>query len=335
MLATSYKKYLGLIATLIIIVLTTWYFIPHQKTPTLSDTTTIKIGYRAHDLYSPLFVGIEKNIFTQNNLKIEPVKFESTNQIVEALLANRIDAALGGVNTFLLFNIEEKSPNYLKIFSLVSEDENNPSAYLIGPYGVTTTIADLNNKKIAAYLGSGVKKMYDQLVRINKLTGTQLIQMEPKLELPALESKQVDAALVLEPFATIGLAKKISRPIESALFHKYFLNDIPLSASVVSQKFITEHPELTKKLIASTNQAIEYINQNPMAAKDMLPKYIPMDDAVAAKVKFVPFQSYDTMNLNKLAELSQVLYSLGETKTLVNTKSMILDTLYAQPNQHQ
>ena len=331
------RKSYKIIGIIVVVIVTTFAFIittkqHNNKTELKTTLIPIKIGYRAHDLYAPLFIGLENGIFKKYGLKVEPIKFESTNQITDALIAGRIDASLGGVNTFLLFNIEDKSPGTFKIFSLSIEDSTHPSTAIVIPNSSTLKVSDLNNKKIASYLGSSIKIMYERFIKVNNLQNTTLIQMDPKLELPALEAGQVDAAFLLEPLVTVGNFKKISQPLESAIFDKYFMSDIPLSASIVSQKFINKQPEAIKQLIKATDEAIGIIMNNPDELRKILSTYTAIDPTIELQMPIAPFKKYNEMDKIKLQELSNLLLELGEIKNPINTEMMILPDKYVKDN---
>jgi NitT/TauT family transport system substrate-binding protein len=324
MFKQHYQKYL-VIALIIVIAVIFVFFILKDKASEVAELPTVRIGYRAHSMYAPLFVGLEKNLFAQEGLDVEAIEFQSTNQLMEALIADRIDAALGGVNTFLLFTIEEKDPGYFKIFSLTLENQDHPASFIIVPAASTLSVSDLQDKKIASYLGSSVSAVYRRFIEQNQISGTELLPMEPKLELSSLESGQVDAAIVLEPLATTGTYKKVSRPLEPALFDKYFMKDIPFAASVVSNSFIQKHPELAKKLVSANDLAINFINQYPEEVKMILTKYTPLDKEVAASMAVAPYQKFADMDKSQFQKLSNLLLEIGEIKKPVISASMFLE----------
>lgn len=321
----------GMILAVVITIFITSVFITSNKNGNkATELIPVRIGYREHDFYAPLFIGLEKEIFKKHGLDVKPIKFESTNQITDALIAGRLDAALGGVNTFLLFTIEEKTPGYFKIFSLATEDNDHPCTALVAPYDSKLKMEDLNNKKFGSYLGSAIKIMYEQLIEANNLNGTNLLQMEPKMELPALQAGQIDVAFLLEPQITIANHKKIARPLESAIFDKYFVSNIPLTASVVSQKFISDNPTAVNRLVKATDEAIDVINSEPDALKAILPKYTAADPEIVSQIPVAPFQKCSLMNKEKLIELLNRLKEFGEIKKNIEVENMLFPCEYAE-----
>jgi NitT/TauT family transport system substrate-binding protein len=315
------KKIIILIITLIIIV--GIIFIANINKDKTEDV--LKIGYRSHVFYAPLFIAMEKGYFNDYGIKVEPIEFESTNQLIEAMLADRVDAALGGINTFSLFNVEEKTPGSLKIFSIASESPDNPSIYLLVKKDSDIKRAtDLENKTIGLYLGSAVQIFYRKFIAVNNLKNTKFLQMDPKLELQALESEQVDAILAIEPDAAIGSQKGISTPLESAVFDKYFLKNIPISGSVVRDNLVNSNPELVKKLVQITQKASQFINEHPDEAKLILVKYTPITEDIASQVGLPMFDDMSEKEKQKLEELKAVLQTEGEIEGKADVNNMIL-----------
>jgi len=240
------------------------------------------------------------------------------------MLAGRIDASLGGVNSFVLFSIEEKSPGSIKIFAFTNEDGDHALTQLIvKKNSPIQSVADMSGKVLGAHPGSGVQILYRQLVKQNNLQDTELKQMSPSLELQALEAGQIDVAMAIEPIGTVGEQKGLSRAIETSLFHKYFLNNIPLTTSVTSTKFANKNPQTMEKLTAANLEAIDFINNNQLETKLIITKYTPLTEDIAARALMPYFTKVDQTNIDRLKQLGQVLLEQGELKTSVDVDKMI------------
>ena len=316
---------------LCVIVLGVWFFLPqkseYRRAESDSDeNVVVKIGYRQHVFYAPLFVAIDRGFFSAYGVQVEPVAFESTNQMVDALLSGRIDAALGGVNTFIIFNVAEKSPGSLKIFTVAQESRDNPLTFLLTrkESGIES-ISDLEGRVVGSFLGSTVKALYRKMVSENGISRATLQQMSPRLELQALESGQVDAIIAIEPIAAIGAQKGISIPIESALFDTYFLSDIPLAASVVRGSFINEYPEVVKRMVSATEDSIQFIHESPNETRNIIARYTPLSDEVSSEVRVPTFYMMSSEVVQKLNQLKQVLVEEGEIEGTVDVGDLVLE----------
>ena len=61
----------------------------------------VKIGYRGHLFYLPAYVAEAEGYYEEQGLDVELVKFDSTNQLVEAVINGNVDAGVGGVNSLV------------------------------------------------------------------------------------------------------------------------------------------------------------------------------------------------------------------------------------------
>ena len=129
-----------------------WYFVSSKQE--ISETTTVKIAYLpvVHGL--PLFVAIEKGYFKDEGIQVEAIKFESPNQIVDALLNNQVDfgdaVALGIAGI-----VEDKNPGKITVYGIEGEIDNNSGENIIVPINSTLkSISELRGKKFGILAGT-------------------------------------------------------------------------------------------------------------------------------------------------------------------------------------
>lgn len=324
---------LGLLA-LIILLIIAWQS-PTQQTSTPAPTAMeiVRVGYREHVAYWPLFVGIEKGFFAEQNIKIEKVPFTSTNQLMEALLSGKIDAALGGVNTTLLATLESKSPGEFKIFTITTETKDKPfSQIIVRKDSDINSIVQLAGKKVSTQHGSTTKFLFKKTIS-EKIAPAEaeLEQMEADLQLSSLEAKQTDAAIVFEPTATIGESQGISRAIATSLWANIFMDNFPLSASVVSQRFLQEKPELAKRFIEASNQAITYGEKNEREVQAAIAMHTPLTIDLAEKVPVLDNYLLNEIDREQLQKLFDILLTEGEIKSKIVAQNMLLEPYDKSP----
>ena len=323
----SKKLWIGLVGAAVVVSVAVGLFTRRVAVPVATPMPTITIGYRNHDLYAPLFVGMEQKIFEKHNVAVKAVPFASTNQITDALLAHTIDAALGGVNTPLLMSIEDKSPGELKLFTLVKETQAVPVSFLLVPKNSTaTSLGDLKNKKIGLYPGSTAKLVYRKMLDHAGLSAADIttVELKPELELPALQAGQVDAVIVLQPLATIATEKGVASIIDQGLFAKYFMPDVPVAGSVVSGKFVRENPEAVKNLVAATDEAIQFINSHHAETATISAHYTGLEVSLINKTLISRFYTLAEIQPADLQKLSDFLLIEHELKKSVDVASMLL-----------
>jgi NitT/TauT family transport system substrate-binding protein len=88
-----------------------------------SASEKISIGYWPIASGLPFYVALEKGYFKDAGLNVEGVKFANPSQIVEAMIAGRIQGSANGTASAALALGEITSPNLFKIIC------SNPSNY--------------------------------------------------------------------------------------------------------------------------------------------------------------------------------------------------------------
>ncbi len=147
--------------------------------------------------------------------------------------------------------------------------------------------------------------------------------MKAELLGSALELGQIDAAIVLEPAATIAVSKGSAHILESALFDKHILHSMPISASVFSTAFAKNNPSAVSRLVAATDRAIEFINTHGDETKSLLPKYTEVDPIIAQKLSLATFLPHVAIGKNDLQALADLLTKEHELSKTIPTETLI------------
>ncbi len=139
--------------------------------------------------------------------------------------------------------------------------------------------------------------------------------------LDALKNKQVDAALVLDPFMTIGLGdpsfELVGWPLSTTM------PGLPSSAWIVSGNTADTKPEVVRAYVRAFEKGVQWVNANlgNQAFLDLVASYTKTDPKLLARM-YVSGQptSIDTDGYKKLVSLMRE-YDL--LKTNVNVESKI------------
>jgi len=270
------------------------------------EKESVKIGYRGHLLYLPAYVAEAKGYYQDEGLRVDLIKFASTNQLVEAVLAGEIDAGVGGVNALVPLMIEGKTQGSLKIFNLGIFTKEF-SALLVEKDSDIQSVQDLKDKTISSFPGTAAKVWVELMLEQEGLDGkVTVVRTAPSQQLNALGSGSVDAIFVLEPLATIGESRGISRTLIEGPISKYYKDNLVLETSIFSTKFYNNKPSTAKKIIRSIDKAIVYINENPSLAKRYYSEFTPVDDSLEQKLpicKYYPSYEMDAKAFQKDADM--------------------------------
>ncbi len=274
----------------------------------------VKIGYRPQLFYLPAYVAKAEGYYRAQGLDAELVSFESTNQLVDAILNGNIDAGVGGVNILVPLTIEDKSPGQLKIFDLTYFHKEF-DALLVAKNSSITKVSDLKGKTISTLPGTAANFWMKSMLEKENLTGqVKVVETNPSQQLAALASGSVDAIYVLEPLATTGIEKGIARVLVESPISTYFMDNMLFDTSVFSTKFVNEHPDTAKKIIAAVDEAIESINADPVKARRYYPEFSPVDNATAEKLPVTEYVTSDSMNATALQVVADKFAETGAIK---------------------
>lgn len=287
------------------------------------DKTAVTIGYKKHVTYLPLFVAIEKGYFAENSLVANPVTFDTTNQMMAAVVSGDVQAIIGGANIPTVLSVEEKSPGTTKIFNTLEVNNNTRiTCVLVNKDSEITKMSELKGKKAATLPGTFAVLWVDTALKIVGLSkeDIELQGIDTKLQLAALESKQIDVLFAIEPECTFAVNKGIAKIIYDEPL-KHFGKS--LTASIFSVKFSEADPKTTEKIIKASDRAIDFIRQNPQESLAILAKYTDYKPELLAGMKVPEYKKSNELDLEQIQSIADKLYDGGELKKEIQVADMI------------
>ncbi len=294
------------------------------------NSNVVRIAYLPSSSGLPLFVGVEKGYFKEAGIDIELLKFGSTNDALNAVLAGRADGTPGfGISSFCA--IEASSPGSLKIYMPCAEDLNNYANNLLVPTNSNiNSIDQLEGKKVGTFTSS-TQILYLNLMMTKVLPNGkkwEIIQVDSKILLQALVANQFDALFAIEPDGTKAVKEGIARILVANPRCKYLFSPFPAGANSFSSDFIKSNPELADKVAKVFFKAIKDIRDNPTEARIILSKYAHIDTAIAKEVGLYTWWLPGEENWEAVQRLSDLL---SDTK-LITSRIQIKDMVYVPKN---
>ncbi len=293
--------------------------------PAIAQTKVkAKIGYWPIAGGLAFFSAIEKGYFAEAGIDMEAVKFAGPNQVVEAIIAGRIDGSATGTSSPALALGDAQSPGSIKLFCINFANATHVIDHIILPKDSTiTSIKELEGKRYAC--GPGINNVVLARTilenagvpspKVTELPGTQL--------LPALAAGQIDAAYVLEPTAVIGGKQGISKILETAVVSKYVLGGAQVpwfgGAASLRSAFISANPEAAKNLVAAYAKGVEYVRTTGIPANQYLKGYTAIDDGLINDVPLSGYRMSSEMSADDWAAM-QKLFDLFFEKKIVPQK---------------
>lgn len=271
---------------------------------------TVKIGYRAHILYLPAYVAYTKGYFSDQGLNAELVKFESTNDLVNALLAGHIDAGIGGVNTNVVFTILLKDPNALIIFG-TADMPKDANYILTRKNSGIHSVKDLENKTFGTISGTaGVSIAKIILESEDIVNAVKIVEIPQSQHLSSLEAGSADAIYTLEPLKSIGESLNITMVLIEGPYNKYFMKNGIWLSSVMTKSFY-ENNQAADKIIKATDKAAEFIRDNPEEAKLLYSEFTDSSPEISKSLPIAEYRKSTEIDRKNLELTMQTMLEKG------------------------
>lgn len=315
---------LGSIVLLVVLAGLAWVFMRPAPAP----PAPIRYGYLPIASDASFFVAVDQGLFDSQGLKVQAIKFETSNQAIESLVAGRVDA-LAPVALEATLALEANTAGQFKIVEMTAATESTKvHRILVKPASSSRSLADLQGKKIGTFPGT-------QMVVFLKLilgrffpveADLDVVQLKPPLQLQALESGQVDALFCLEPTCTQIEARGLGRPISINPLFEYIQKPFPTAAGLVSTRLTREKPDTVRRLVAALSAAHASIQARPAEAAASLPRYCPIDAGLAPRIALYDYWSLNSIDRDAVQKLSDLYSEKG-----ILTKRLDTRELYESP----
>jgi len=297
-----------------------------SESKTEEQPKIVKIGYLPIINSLPLYVAIESNHLREEGIEPELIKFLTSNDLVEALIAGRIDAQVSA-SVSVLLAMEQYSPGKSKIFSVnVQSKLKYPDYIIVKSDSSIQTMADLEGKKLGVFPGSTFQIITKAILEDCSVdpSKVKLEQIPPTVQVEALSTGVVDAIYTLEPFASLAIEQANGRILEEAPAEKHVIDPLPGGAASVSVMFVQRDSKAAKSLVAAFDKAIDEILKDEKSSRKVLTKYVPISEDLAVKVNIVDFWPSDRISIMALQNYAEFLYKEGDIKSKPDVASMVL-----------
>nr|WTB34432.1 aliphatic sulfonate ABC transporter substrate-binding protein [Streptomyces sp. NBC_00830] len=232
---------------------------------------TVKIGYFPNLTHATALVGIQEGLIAKDlgGTTVKPSTFNAGPSEIEALNAGSID--IGFIGPSPAINGFAKSKG--KSLRIIGGSASGGVKLVVNPKKIKT-LDDLKGKKIAtpqlgntqdvAFLNWISEKGWKVDARSGK-GDVSVVRTDNKVTPDAYNSGSIDGAWVPEPTASKLVAQGAKVLLdESTLWpdKKFVITNI-----IVSQKFLSEHPDVVEAVLRGSVDTNAWINANPDKAK--------------------------------------------------------------------
>jgi NitT/TauT family transport system substrate-binding protein len=272
-----------------------------------SKPATLTVGVIPIADVAPLYLGVEKGFFKEQQLTINPKLAEGGAAITPAVLSG--DFQIGFSNTVSLLIAASKNLP-VQIISqgvLGGKDESEAWAdLLVLKSGEIQSPKDLEGKTIAV---NTLKNVCEVTIKASLSEKGVDVSKLKFIEVPfpdmnaALEAKRVDGACVVEPFVSQGTAAK-AKGIDP--FYVGTAPDLTVATYFTSKEYAEKNADVVDRFVTAMNKSLDYAQSNPDEARAILTSYTEIPKAAAEKIKLPQWRSDLTVpTIERLSALSK------------------------------
>lgn len=288
-----------------------------------NGVTTIKVSTIPTAAAAPLFVGIDRGFFKEENLRVETQFAEGGAAIIPAVQSG--GAQFGFGNTVSLFLAREKGLKLPMVAAgqVAPEDEADDETAVMVP-------GDSDVKKPEDLEGATIgANTLQNIATLSIEAGLDKAGVDPKSvkfvevgfpeALPAIKSGDVQASFFGEPFTTLGAAAK------ARVIFRPFSAGVPggqIGAYFTSEKYTEENRDVVDRFARAIEKSNRYVIDHPDSVRKSVVAIAKVPKKVADEMRlpvFVP--TLDEEGLQSLADTAQ---KYGVLKEQLDTSELIL-----------
>lgn len=215
----------------------------------------VRVGVFPSSAALPFYIAQNRGYFKAAGLEVEEVPMTSHPLTVQAIVAGNIDGAANLV-TLEGANMESRRAKTLKYLSLNGQN----SAHVIEQFVVKAShpaksLKDFKGgiKLFSAPGPANIGAARAVLKKLGLVEGTDFTLQEQPINMHAsvLQAGTFDGGYTLEPAATIMVAQKVGKRVETGVIATHLLGNKNASAfaagAVLADKFVSERPDVAKR----------------------------------------------------------------------------------------
>jgi NitT/TauT family transport system substrate-binding protein len=292
----------------------------------------VKLGDLSAISNVAIYIAVEKGFFKEQGVRTEISSFASAAKMVPALVTGEIEVSVGSASAGLFNAVAQQSP-----FRIVADKGQTREGYGftlltvrkdLVESGQVKTVKDLKGKKIAILAKGNIQhylvgKMAEEVgLTINDV---ELIFLDAPNQVTAFETKAIDAAYAVEPWAARfeerGAAVRFRTPDQVK-----GLGPVQVGVIIYSGKFIKERRPVAQRWMNAYLKGAELFHRS--GAKDpeiaaILEKYTKVPASVIKAATPSYQDPKGKLLLENLADQAQWFFKNGYMEQKVNIESAV------------
>ena len=292
----------------------------------------IRVGYWPIAAGLPFYAAVELGYFKDAGVNVEVIRLAAAQQIMEGMLADRVDGCANGTGSGNIAVGELAAPGSFKIFCSNPSNVKNVLDEVIVPINSPVKVmADLKGKKVGSGPGIQNLTLAKTILERSGATGATVTELPIGQHVAALAAGQLDACYTLEPTGTIGRLNGTTRVLEAGVISKYVLGD-PMApwfggSAALTSNFIKKYPEDAKKYIAAYAKGVTYVRTKAVEARQYLKGYTAIEGPLTGEVPLAAYTMANEFTPSDIAHF-QKFFDLFTERGVFASRLMVDSMLY-------
>lgn len=279
---------------------------PADSTGAQQETVTLRVGVIPIADVAPLYLGIKKGFFEEENLEIEPQLAEGGAAIIPSVMSGDYQIGFSNAVSLLIAASKDLPVQIISQGVLGGATEDEAWDAVVLPKGSDVKEAkDLEGKTIAVNTLNNIGPVtINSWLESNGADYKKVKYVEvpfPDMG-PALEAGRVDAAFTVEP-AYSGAVAAGGTP----LFSSYVATapNLTVATYFASKQYIAENKDIIERFRRAMTKSLEYAAANDQEVRDVVKEYTEIPPEVIDKINLPTWKAdLNEPTIEKLSELS-------------------------------
>jgi NitT/TauT family transport system substrate-binding protein len=251
------------------------------------EPATLNVGVIPIADVAPLYLGMEKGFFEEQQLTLKPQLAEGGAAITPAVMSGDFQIGFSNVISLLIAASQDLPVQIISQGVLAGETEEEAWAdLLVLKDGPIQQPKDLEGKTIAV---NTLKNICEVTIKASLEKEGVAVDTLKFAEVPfpdmnaALEAGRVDGACVVEPFVSQGKAGA-ARGIDP--FYVRTAPNLTVATYFTSRQYAEQNADVVDRFVEAMNKSLTYAQSHPDEVRDVLLDYteIPPEAAEAIKL---------------------------------------------------
>jgi len=247
-----------------------------------AETVDLTVGVIPILDVAPIYLGVQEGFFEEEGINLTLELAQGGAAIIPGVVSGQFQ--FGFSNTISLLLAQDNNLG-LKAIANGAQSTDDPmedfGAVVVPGDSDIQDLTDLEGKRIGVNTLNNIQTTtINQLVREaggDPSTITYVGLPFPDI-VQAVANRDVDAGQLVEPFRTLSLNAG-DRNLGSNLAG--VVDNMEVAMYFTSQAYADENPDIVERFTRAINKSLQYADENPVAAREILGTYTNIDPAVA------------------------------------------------------